>query len=399
MLNTLSFGGLFLEGLLSFFSPCVLPLIPLYMGYLTRETAVTDAEGHTRYSRGKTMWMTLWFVLGISTVFFLAGLGASAFHSFFTQNQTLIQLIGGLLLVLFGLIALDVIRIPWLEQEHKLELKDEKGSRKSGWVKAWLMGFVFSFAWSPCIGPMLASAIVVAASASTRAAGYGYILAYALGFILMFLLLGLFTEEMLNFFQKKKDIVKYTRMIGGIIILCFGAYMLYSSFTRLSAETASVQPSASASAEPSAEATADTRTDVEKYGFTLPDSDGNMVSLSDFSGKTVIVNFFGTWCTYCQKEMPSLQNVNDTRDDVKILLIAAPNSGQEGSIAEIKKYMADKGYTMQILYDTDLSITKEYGISGYPTTYIVKPDGNFLGYVPGYLSEENLNKALEAAVK
>ena len=97
--------------------------------------------------------------------------------------------------------------------------------------------------------------------------------------------------------------------------------------------------------------------------------------------------------------MPSLQNVNDTRDDVKILLIAAPNSGQEGSIAEIKKYMADKGYTMQILYDTDLSITKEYGISGYPTTYIVKPDGNFLGYVPGYLSEENLNKALEAAVK
>ena len=95
------------------------------------------------------------------------------------------------------------------------------------WLNAYLMGFFFSFAWSPCIGPMLASALVVSAGASSQLLGMAYIGAYALGFVIMFLIVGLFTEELLNLFQKKRNIIRYTEIIGGIIIICMGAYMLF----------------------------------------------------------------------------------------------------------------------------------------------------------------------------
>ncbi|HCK89014.1 MAG TPA: cytochrome C biogenesis protein, partial [Erysipelotrichaceae bacterium] len=106
------YGGLFLEGLLSFFTPCVLPLVPLYVGYLTQETKSTDAEGNIVYDRKRTLFLTAGFVLGICTVFFLAGLGAGALHTFFTSHSLQFMLAGGFFLILMGLYSANIIQIP-----------------------------------------------------------------------------------------------------------------------------------------------------------------------------------------------------------------------------------------------------------------------------------------------
>ncbi|MCH4207751.1 MAG: redoxin domain-containing protein [Solobacterium sp.] len=395
MNSALSLGSLFLEGLLSFFSPCVLPLIPLFIGYLTADTELTDANGTVKHNRIKTLVNTLCFVLGICTVFVLAAIGTTAFSSFFNNHSTELSIIGGILLIFFGLISLGLIKIPSLEKEYRINVT--KRSRFS-WLNAWIMGFFFSFAWSPCIGPMLGSALVVAANASTKLMGYLDVAVYALGFVIMFILIGLFTEEVLGFIKKKQNVVKYTQKIGGVLIMIMGVYMLYTSFRSIN-QVQSTTTAAASTAESTAapQATADTRTDVEKYGFTLKDHDGNSISLSDYSGKTVVIDFFATWCTYCKEELPHLQELNDTRDDVKIILIATPNYGNEGDEDSIAKFMSDNGYTMTTLYDADHSVTSSFGVSGYPTSYLVQPDGYFYGYIPGYVSEDKMTELIDKA--
>ncbi|MBQ6488861.1 MAG: redoxin domain-containing protein [Solobacterium sp.] len=393
MNGTVSMGGVFLEGLLSFFTPCVLPLIPLYVGYLTTGSITTDEEGKVHYDRKKTFLSTLFFVLGICSVFFLMAAGTGAVHDFFQKYDLQLQLLGGFLLVVMGLTSFGVIQVPFLMREHRFSLKQNR----TGLLGAWLMGFFFSFAWSPCIGPLLASAIMTAAQAETAVQGYMYIGAYTIGFIIMFLALGLFTEEVLAFIQKNRNIVKYTEKLGGAVVVGMGCWMLHQAFGTISIlQNRTNEPVADISPEQADTAVVD-GTDAEKYGFALPNAEGETIRLTDYTGKAVVVNFFGTWCTYCNLEMPHLQELEETRDDVKILLIATPNAGDEKDEEYIENYMSEHGYTMEVLYDRTLQVTQEYGVSGYPTTYIVKPDGNFLGYVPGYADKEALDHYLEMA--
>lgn len=402
MNETVSLGGLFLEGLLSFFSPCVLPLIPLYIGYLTSGTVKKKDDGTIEYNRVYTAVSTLFFVLGICTVFFLMAAGAGTFRTFLQDHQVVMQLAGGILLALMGLTSFGVIRIPFLEQERRFALK----GKKTGLFGAWLLGFFFSFAWSPCIGPLLASALMASAAAETAMQGFLYIGAYTLGFVIFFVLLGLFTEEVLAFLQKHRDVVKYTGKLGAAAVTGMGCWMLYQGFKTVSileqrgsvayAENES-SPVSQENGEAEMAETQQEGTDAELYGFRLMNAEGEYVSLTDYTGKTVIVNFFGTWCTYCNLELPHLQEIEENRDDVKILMIAAPNYGDEKDQTYIEDYLSSKGYTMEVLYDTDLEVTMHYGISGYPTTYIVQPDGNFLGYVPGYADQEALEHYIEMA--
>lgn len=388
-MNTgLSIGSLFLEGLLSFFSPCVLPLVPLYISYLTRDTRKEDATGNVVYSRVKTLSFTIAFILGICSVFVIAGLGSGVLHQFFIRNTLLFQLAGGVILVLFGCVSLGFIQIPVLD---KLHVRYNAAEGKMTYLKAWLMGFFFSFAWSPCIGPMLANAIVQAAAAETSAAGWMYIGAYAAGFICIFLVLGLFTSEALNLINRHRNIVMYTGKIAGIVIVGMGAYMLGMAGKEITAlrNTDSV---------PAQEAAVDENApDIEKYNFTLTDADGKAYSLSDFKGRTVVLNFFGTWCGYCNEELPHLEEIHKNDSDVDVLLIATPDSGDEGNVEYVESYMKERGYTMKILYDKNLEVTYKYGISGYPTTFILKKDGNFYGYIPGYVPDNDMDSFLEEA--
>lgn len=382
-------GALFLEGLLSFFSPCVLPLVPLYIGYLTSgiDTNLSKAK-----ARIQTTVRTLFFVLGISTVFFLAGLGSSALRYFFQKNTIFFSIIGGFLLILFGLFSLGIIDIPFLQREHRIVSFKQN---KNGIIRSYLLGFFFSFAWSPCVGPLLASAILKSASAESALIGWIYIGCYTLGFIIIFILLGLFTEEVLMLLKKNTNIVRYTKIIGGIVVLCMGIYMLNTGFTSIKALENRTLDNTTVVDNTNDESL----TDIEKYSFTLKDSHGNDVTLSEYKGKTVVLNFFATWCTYCKMELPSLEEINNTRDDIVIFLVATPDIGNEGSKEYIESFMEENGYSMTVLYDETGEVVSKYNVSGLPTSFFFKPDGSVLGYVPGYVEESSLISILEECQK
>ena len=142
----------FIQGLVSFFSPCVLPLIPLYIGYLSGGTGKRGEDGRMHYERRKVMLHTLCFVIGVSFAFFLLGLG------FFKSSQLLIARVGGILVVLFGFYQLGFFgKSGAMGKEHRLPFKLDMLAMSP--ITALIMGFTFSFAWTPCVGPALASVL------------------------------------------------------------------------------------------------------------------------------------------------------------------------------------------------------------------------------------------------
>lgn len=215
----------FIQGLASFFSPCIFPLLPVYMGYLAGGTYTVKEDGSIKYPRKKVMLNTLFFVLGISFAFFLLGLLMAGVGSFFNKYSYIFTLIGGIIILLFGLYQLNVFSpSKILSRERRLPIALEKLTMNP--VTALIMGFTFSFAWTPCVGPILTSVLIMAAGAGTRALSILLLGVYSLGFVIPFLLLGLFTTQILGFLKKRPKIMKYAVIVGGLLMVGIGVYMI-----------------------------------------------------------------------------------------------------------------------------------------------------------------------------
>ena len=222
----------FLQGLLSFFSPCVFPSLPVYMGYLAGGTAVRDEDGKMKYGRAKIALNTLFFVIGVSFTFFLLGLGMSAVGRFFGDYRRVFSIVGGVIVILFGLYQLGVFgRIGFLNRERRLPVAAKVAASP---FTALIMGFTFSFAWTPCVGPTLSSVLLMAASADSEKKGFLLIGVYTLGFVIPFLVLGLFTATLLDFFKKHRTFIKYTAVAGGVCLIIMGVLMITGLLNDLS---------------------------------------------------------------------------------------------------------------------------------------------------------------------
>jgi cytochrome c-type biogenesis protein len=231
LVDNISFLLVFLEGFLSFFSPCVIPLIPLYISYLAGNGKVVNSDGTITYIRKKVLLNTFFFVLGISITFFILGLSFSTLGTFFNSNRLLLSRIGGIIIIIFGMVQLGLIKLDFLKSEKKfhLEFKQDKMNP----IIALVMGFTFSFAWTPCVGPALSSVLILASSAKNVFLGNMLVMIYAIGFVIPFLILGLFTTETLNFFKEKKNLLKYTIKIGGVILIIIGIMTFTGSFNEI----------------------------------------------------------------------------------------------------------------------------------------------------------------------
>ena len=292
----------FLQGILSFFSPCVLPLLPVYIGYLAGGTAKKDDRGETVYDRKTFALNTVFFVLGIGFAFFVLGLGMRAVGRFFSGNRLLFARIGGAIVILFGLYQLGLLgSLPFMNREKRLHVRFDKWAMSR--LTAFLMGFFFSFAWTPCVGPTLSSVLLMAASANGSAQGFGLIGLYTLGFVIPFLATGLFATTMLSFFRQHKNVLRCTAKAGGVLMVIMGLLMVTGQMNTVSSSL-SAQDSmglremifTSASAEGEQEQ------DDDFYpapDFTLTDQFGNVHTLSDYKGKIVFLNFWMTWCPPC----------------------------------------------------------------------------------------------------
>ena len=394
----------FLQGALSFFSPCVLPLVPLYVSYLAGGAAVVGEDGVRRYPRGKIFLNTLFFVAGISFAFFLLGLGLTALGAFFHDYQVWFARISGVIILLFGLYQLGLgKRAMLLEQERRLPFRLDKLAMNP--AVALVMGFTFSFAWTPCVGPTLSSVLLMASSGSSAAAGFLLIGVYTLGFVLPFLAVGLFTGTVLDFFKAHQNVVRYTVKLGAVLLIVMGILTLTGATGTISADLAAV--SGTTQEEPAAEQE-DTTGAQEESGeipvvpapdFTLTDQYGETHTLSDYQGQTVFLNFWATWCGPCKMEMPDIQALYEEWDenagDLVVLGVAGPGIGQEGSAEDIAAFLEENGYTYPVVMDDTGMLFYQYGISAYPTTFMIDPEGNVFGYVQGAVSREIMDDIVE----
>jgi len=417
----------FVQGILSFFSPCVLPLLPLYMGYLAGGTIKKEEDGTTHYDRKKVMLNTFFFVLGVSFAFFLLGLGMSAIGKFFSGNQYLFARIGGVIIVVFGLYQLGLFgKVAMFNKERRLPLHLDKMTM-SPWT-ALIMGFVLSFAWTPCVGPTLSSVLLMAASASSQATGFALIGVYTLGYVIPFLLVGVFTTSLLEFFGKHRSVVKYTVKIGGALMILMGFLMITGKMNSITSYLSSITPGSRSEVTEEAveeqvaveestdlqvtdeEVTDQQVTDEQTVeaqateaqeeqepipapDFTLIDQFGNSHTLSDYRGKIVFLNFWATWCPPCRAEMPDIQALYEEYQqmedpDVVILGVAFPEYGDEQDVEGVTAFLKENGYTYPTVMDTEADLILKYYITAYPTTFMIDPDGNVLGYIPGSMTRE-----------
>ena len=405
----------FFQGLLSFFSPCVLPLIPIYIGYLSGGTGKIGEDGKIHFQRSKVMIHTLCFVLGVSFAFFLLGLGFSAVGTFLKDNQIWFARIGGVLVIIFGLYQLGFLgKSYFLGKERRLPLRLDLLAMSP--VTALIMGFTFSFAWTPCVGPALASVLLMTASAGSKAVAFALIGVYTVGFVLPFLAVGLFTTTLLEFFKNHMKVVQYTVKIGGILMMIMGVLMLTGKLNGTSASLGGTEQEsnvAEQTEEGGIEASAISQekeddSEGEKLtpavDFSLMDQYGNTHTLSQYKGKTIFLNFWGTWCPPCRAEMPDIQKLyeefdQEGEDALIILGVAAPNLGKEKSEDGIKTFLEENGYTYPVLMDTDAELFQTYGISSFPTTFMIDRDGNLFGYATGQLSEETMRSIIQQTME
>ena len=389
----------FIQGALSFLSPCVLPLLPLYVSYLAGGAGEDDGKGGVRYPRRRVFINTLFFVLGISFAFFLLGMGLSALGTFFRNYQVWFARISGLIIILFGLYQLGLgKRAMLLEQEHRLPFRLDKVAMNP--ATALVLGFTFSFAWTPCVGPALSSVLLMASSSGSSAAGFLLIGLYTLGFALPFLAVGLFTGTVLNFFRSHQSIVRWTVKLGGVLLIVMGVLTITGAAGSLSAGLAAQEPAAS---QESAASQEEERPSVPAPDFTLTDQFGESHTLSDYQGKIVFLNFWATWCSPCKSEMPDIQALYEAHggnaEDLVVLGVAQPGVGREGSSEDIADFLAEGGYTYPVVMDEDGSVFAQSGIRAFPTTFMISSDGTVYGYVEGAISAEIMEDIVRQTVE
>lgn len=414
----------FIQGLLSFFSPCVLPIIPLYMGYIGGGAIKTDENGVKKYSQKTVIINTIFFIVGISFSFFLLGMGFSAFGRFFSGKQMLFSRIGGIIIILLGLSQIGILDKPFKGKEFKLPFKINL--LKMNPLTALLMGFLFSFAWTPCVGPALSTVLIMVSSSSSTWAGLGLMGVYTIGFTLPFLLTGIFTTQCLNLFKKHSNVLKYTVKIGAVIMILMGVMMLTGKLNSITGYLNKVGNStggstSSSETTESSETSSDESKETESHNnssnetkdllpapdFELEDQFGNIHTLSDYKGKVIFLNFWATWCPPCKAEMPDIQKLYENyglnEEDVIILGVASPKSDdnkytQEQDKDYVVSFLKENNYTYPTLMDVTGDLSYSYGISAFPTTFMIDTDSNVYGYVSGMLSYdimENIIKQTE----
>ncbi|HGS0215151.1 TPA: thiol-disulfide oxidoreductase-associated membrane protein CcdA2 [Streptococcus pneumoniae] len=226
------FLSVFLAGILSFFSPCILPLLPVYTGVL-----LDDKDG-AQTSSGKfsisvtSLLRTLAFIAGISFIFILLGYGAGFLGDLLYASW--FQYLTGAIIILLGLHQMEILHFKGLYKEKRLQLQGQ-GQNGKGYSQAFLLGLTFSFAWTPCVGPVLGSVLALAASGGSGAwQGAGLMLVYTLGLALPFLLLALTSSYVLKHFRKLHPYLGILKKVGGFLIIVMGFLVLFGNASILS---------------------------------------------------------------------------------------------------------------------------------------------------------------------
>ena len=222
-LSQISLGFAFLAGLASFLSPCVLPLVPIYLAQLVGHS-VYQADQNNVGNRLNTFLHALMFVVGFTLAFVSLGATASTVGSFLSTYQFLLRQIGGLILILFGLQMIGILKIPWVYLQKRFEFHPSRPSYSA----SLLFGIIFAIGWTPCVGLILGPILSLAASAATLRQGVLLLLVYSLGLGIPFLLLGLGVDQLSRGLKWLKPHLGKIEIGTGIVMILAGIFIFFN---------------------------------------------------------------------------------------------------------------------------------------------------------------------------
>ena len=392
-MEKINFILVFIEGLVSFLSPCVLPILPIYLSMLSNSSIEDLNKGS--FTKSSLFRNTLLFTLGISTTFFILGSSVNVLSSFFNNYKYIIMITGGVITIIMGLFYMDIIKSSLLNREKRFNLE----SKEMNIWTSFLLGFTFSFGWTPCIGPILASVLLMSVSTDKAIISYLLIGIYTLGFIIPFLLVSLFYNKLIKSIETLKTNMTKIKKIGGIILIISGVIMIGNGIKDKN-ELDYIKSKANSESRQSSESDIIEEEEyIKALDFDLKDQYGNSHKLSDYRGKTIFLNFWATWCPPCRAEMPHIEELykeyNENSEDVIILGIASPDFGQEGDQGHIESFLKENNYTFPVMFDDGGLLSFEYGLNSLPSTLIINGDGYITKYVPGAMNKSTMKSLIE----
>ncbi len=217
----------FVAGVVSFLSPCVLPLVPGYLSYVAGRSVGDLQQSAPLHRRLPALGLSLCFVLGFSTVFLILGASASALGRWLLAYRYEVNIAGGTIIVVFGLFMTGLLRPAWLQREFRF-VGTMKGGRPLG---SYLLGVAFGFGWTPCIGPVLGAILTVSATMTTQASGISLLAVYSLGLGLPFLLAAVFTAHFVNRLKTMRRLGRPLQIAAGVVMIVLGVAMITGYLT------------------------------------------------------------------------------------------------------------------------------------------------------------------------
>lgn len=355
-------AAVFFAGILSFFSPCILPLLPVYFGYFSSD------EDNSMLPLRNRMKKTLAFVAGISTVFFIMGIGAGLAGSIF-QNKYFI-LFCGAAVVLMGISQTGLIKIPFLEQTKRFASPVAPGN---GLLGAYALGFFFSAGWTPCIGPALAMVLGISLQQKNALTGGILLLFYVAGFAVPFVLLSVGSRILLSKIRFVYPYLEKIKVIGGVFIVIMGIWMIAGQFPSY--------------------------TDEQFETNTLQ---GEYVSPSDWMGKTVYLKFWATWCPACldgMKEFSELAEEYADNEKIVVYSVVSPGYHNEMDRNTFSDWAKGQNLSFPVLFDDNGKLSRQYGVQGYPTSVFLNAKQEIVAEHIGHMNNSEIKSKLAKAAK
>jgi cytochrome c-type biogenesis protein len=389
-------------GLLSFASPCVLPIVPGYLSFITGMglEQLTQKESRSKVVR-TALVNSVTFVIGFSLVFVMLGASATAVGRFLQEYMGIFSKVAGVLLIIFGLHMIGVVRIPFLLYEKRIH----REGKTTGILRSFTAGLFFAFGWTPCIGPILAGILAIAATTATAQQGMALLSVYSLGLGIPFILSAVFLNAFFSVFAKLRAHLHKVEIAGGVILVILGTLIftnklgiisqqlgfmnLENIFTPEQASEASTSIPSITALDSSQSKTVD-ESGPSKLDFELTTIDGKTIRLSDFKGKVVAVNFWAPWCGPCRLETPGFVKTYNTYKDKGLVIIGVAAQTTED---KVKKFVVD--YKVPYYVGISDETAEQYNIVGLPTTYLFNRDGSLVTHFLGYTTEARFQSALQ----
>ena len=225
----ISYFYVVLAGLLSFLSPCVLPIVPGYLCFLAGTSLDKIASGEDASKERNVFYFALSFVFGFSTVFILLGASATLLSGLIYEYLDILRIVGGIIIIIFGIHFMQIIQLPFLNRDTRYQIE----SYRPGIVGSYVIGLSFAFGWTPCIGPILGSVLSIAASSETVTYGIVLLMLYSAGLGIPFLLAAYAINGFMRFLTKIRNYIRVIEIFTGVLLVIFGILILTNRIQEL----------------------------------------------------------------------------------------------------------------------------------------------------------------------